>query len=152
MHYDIPRRRIASGLGVIAAAASIGAVGVASASAATTNPTVTHVVCPSNQHVGVAASCGVSVTDIGSPSKGSPTGTVTLQTNQATNTGSFTTTASTGNPAVCTLTPTGDGRTSRCTFTYTPSSNTGATRIYANYGGDPTHQASFGFTDVTVNP
>ncbi len=145
------RGRIITALGIIAAASGAGGIGVASATAATTNPTVTRVVCPSNLHVGTAATCGVSVSDVGSPSKGAPTGTVTLQTNQATNAGTFTSNNSTGNPAVCVLVPTGDGRTSRCTFTYRPTSNTGATRIYANYSGDGTHQPSFGFADVTVN-
>lgn len=153
MHFEIGRRaRLAGSLSILAVTAGAGGLGASPAAAATTNPTLTRVVCPANLHVGVAASCGVSVSDIGSPSQGSPTGTVILQTNQATNAGTFKTANSTGNPAVCTLVPTGDGRTSRCTFTYTPTTNTGATRVFANYGGDPTHQASFGFTDVTVNP
>ncbi|MEA2266481.1 MAG: hypothetical protein QOE27_2064 [Solirubrobacteraceae bacterium] len=152
MHLNIPRRnRLITGLGIMAAASGAGALGAAPAMAAAPNPTVTHVVCPANLHVGVAATCGVSVSDVGSPSQGAPTGTVTLQTNQGTNTGTITTANNTGNPAICVLTPV-DSRTSRCSFTYTPTSNTGATRIYANYGGDGTLQACFGFTDVTVYP
>ncbi len=152
MRIEIARPRRLAGALSIAAVAAAGGLGAPAAMAATKNPTVTRVVCPAHMHVGVAASCGVSVSDVGSPSKGAPTGLVTLQTNQATNAGSFTTANNTGNPAVCTLVPTGDGRTSRCTFTYTPTTNTGATRVYANYGGDATHQPSFGFSDTTVNP
>lgn len=153
MQFDIGRRRrIACGLGIAAVTAGIGGLGASPAAAATRNPTAVRVVCPANIHVGVAAKCGISVSDIGSPSKGAPTGTVTLQTNQAANAGTFTTPSSTGNPAVCTLVPTADGRTSRCTFTYTATTNTGATRVFANYGGDAGHQAGFGFTDLVVNP
>jgi hypothetical protein len=149
MHHS-RRNRFITCLGVISAVSSIGAMGAAPALAATQNPTTTRVVCPANMHVGVAASCGVSVSDVGSPNQGAPTGTVTLQTNQATTDGTFRTANGTGNPVVCVLTPV-DARTSRCTFTYTPLTNVGATRFFANYGGDATHQASFGFTDATVH-
>ena len=145
IHTTRTRRRLRSTSMLASIAVAGGAFAfVAPAGAAVLHPTKTNVVCNPNVAPGHAVSCGVSVSDLsGTPS--APTGTVALSTNVGSHHGTL------SGGGSCTLVPV-NSRTSRCTFTYTPTTGQ-ATRIYANYSGDATHARSHAHTNInTVTP
>ncbi|MEA2265989.1 MAG: hypothetical protein QOE27_1572 [Solirubrobacteraceae bacterium] len=142
MTIGTPRRRL-SGPAIALMAIAAGSIGAESAAAqAPLHPTKTNVVCNTHAAAGHAVGCGVSVSDL-SAHPTAPTGTVVLTTNTGPNHGTF-------SAGSCTLVPV-NSRTSRCTFTYTPTT-TQATRVYGNYLGDATHAPSAGHADINGVP
>jgi Bacterial Ig-like domain (group 1)/Bacterial Ig-like domain (group 3)/Calx-beta domain len=101
-------------------------------------PTRTDVNCAALT-VGVAATCTATVTDIGSGTPTTPTGTVNWSSTAG---GTFA-------PNPCVLSPTATVGVANCTTSYTPSS-AGSAQITATYSGDATHTGSTGQTTVTV--
>jgi hypothetical protein len=143
MTIGTPKRRL-SGPAIALMAIAAGSIGAESAAAqAPLHPTKTNVVCNSHGTAGHPVGCGVSVSDL-SAHPTAPTGTVVFTTNLGPNHGTF------SNGGSCTLVPV-NSRTSRCTFTYTPTA-TQATRVYGNYLGDATHAPSAGHADINGVP
>jgi Bacterial Ig-like domain (group 1)/Bacterial Ig-like domain (group 3)/Calx-beta domain len=101
-------------------------------------PTSTSVSCGALT-VGISGSCTATVTDTGSGTKTTPTGTVSWGSSPA---GTFAANQ-------CTLSPTGTLGVASCSVGYTPSS-AGANVVTASYGGSLAHEASQGQTTVQV--
>jgi hypothetical protein len=102
--------------------------------------TSTSVTCsPGTVAVGHASTCTSTVTDTDSSGQSTPSGSVGFTSSGS---GSFSANS-------CTLS--GSGASARCSVSYTPSSRgAGSQTITAGYGGDASHQASSGQTDLTI--
>jgi len=89
--------------------------------------------------VGVAASCTATVSDTGTGTKTTPTGTVAWSS----------TAGDAFVPDPCVLSPTATVGVASCTVSYSPNS-AGPATVTATYGGDATHAGSAGRTTVRV--
>jgi hypothetical protein len=104
--------------------------------------TSTSVTCtPGSVDVGQPTNCLATVNDTVAGSTSVPTGTVRLSTNR---TGNF-------DSSSCTLAGDGNAGEATCSVNYTPTAlDTGNHTITAAYGGDSSHIASSGATNVSV--
>jgi hypothetical protein len=94
---------------------------------------------PGTVAVGHASTCTATVTDTDSSGQSTPSGSVGFSSSGS---GSF-------SASSCALS--GSGASARCSVSYTPSSRgAGSQTITAGYGGDGSHQASSGQTELTI--